>query len=265
MLGYLYRLSNIISLQEAFRLKKEKRYQAGQIKSKLGLIEYVDSSSLLSGLNEIFVDEIYKVGENSSRPLVVIDCGANIGLSAMYFANSCNAKVYAYEADPTIARVLKRNVLNNCREDEVEVNNAAVWIDDKGVIFDVEGAYSGQIQMHGHDLVKESVRVPSVRLRDLISDIDGANFLKLDIEGAENEALLDCDGVLGKLDYIFIEYHSILQDAQYLGEILNLLKKEGFRYHLQEASISSQPFVEVSVTCGMDLQLNIFAFKVARR
>ena len=99
----------------------------------------------------------------------------------------------------------------------------------------------------------QSPWVPSLRLRSLIIDIEGANSLKLDIEGVGNKALLDRDGVLCKFDYLFIEYHSIMRDAQYLGEILNLLKKEGFRYHLQEASISSQPFVEVTITCGMDL------------
>lgn len=238
------------------------RYRAGHVKSKLGLIEYVDATSLLSGLKEIFVDEIYQVKPDPSRSLVVIDCGANIGLSAIYFAEISNAKVYAYEADPAIAQVLHRNVLNNCREGAVEVRSEAVWIDEKGVKFDMEGAYSGQIHKHGHDLVKKSVSVPSVRLRTLITDIEGANFLKLDIEGAENEALLDCAEVLNKLDYIFIEWHSVSQDSQYLGEILNLLKEEGFRYHVQEAFTSSHPFVQVNEMCGMDLQLNVFAFKV---
>lgn len=254
-------LRKIFSFTDLLLLQNKKRYQAGHLKTRLGTIEYVDSTSLLSGMKEIFVDGIYRIKANSSQPLVVIDCGANIGLSAIFFAQDCNARVYAFEADPAIAEVLQRNVDNVCQKGAVEVNNRAVWIDDQGVTFDVEGAYSGQIQKHGHDLVKQSIQVPSVRLRNLISDIEGANFLKLDIEGAENEALLDCAGVLNKLDYIFIEWHSVKQDAQFLGEILNLLKEEGFRYHIQEAFTSRQPFVQVDEMCGMDLQLNIFAFK----
>lgn len=261
-LGQLVALGEIISLKDVFILRNMERYRPGQVKSKMGLIEYVDATSLLSGLKEIFVDEIYRVKPGIKQSLVVIDCGANIGLSAIYFSETCKARVYAYEADPAISGVLQRNVANNCREGAVEVKNEAVWIDENGVRFDVEGAYSGQIQKHGHDLVKNSVSVPSVRLRSLITDTEGVNFLKLDIEGAENEALLDCADVLNKLDYIFIEWHSITQDSQFLGEILNLLKKEGFRYHVHEAFTSSHPFVQVDEMCGMDLQLNVFASKI---
>ena len=55
-LGYLYRLGGVLALSDVFALKRMKRYQPGQVKSKQGLIEYVDSVSLLSDLKEIFVD-----------------------------------------------------------------------------------------------------------------------------------------------------------------------------------------------------------------
>ena len=260
-LALFIKMSKFISPTDLLALRRMKRYSPGRARTKLGTIEYVDSASFLSGVQEIFIDEIYRVNRFSVTPPVIIDCGANIGLSAMYFAQTYGAKVCAYEADPVISKVLQRNVEHNVTKGTVEVTNKAVWVDDKGVLFDVEGAYSGQIHRHGHPLVKESLRLPSVRLRDLIVETGNANFLKLDIEGAENEALLDCAGALDGLEYIFIEWHSVILDSQYLGEILNLLKEEGFRYHLQEAFVSSQPFVRLEEMCGMDLQLNIFAFK----
>ncbi len=260
-LGLFIKLSRFISPLNLLALRRLKRYSPGRVKTKLGEIEYVDSVSFLSGVQEIFVDEIYRVNRFSVTPPVVIDCGANIGLSAIYFSETYGARVHAYEADPVISKVLQRNVENNVTKGTVEVTNKAVWVDDKGVMFDVEGAYSGQVHKHGHQLVKETLRLPSVRLRDLIVETGNADFLKLDIEGAENEALLDCAGALSGLDYIFIEWHSVILDSQHLGEILNLLKEEGFRYHIQEAFVSSQPFVRLEEMCGMDLQLNIFAFK----
>lgn len=260
-LGHLLGLRKVISLTDIFKLRRQPRYRPGVINTRLGEVEYVDATSLLSGLHEIFVDEIYRLETDDSQPLVVIDCGANIGLSAIYFATTLGARVHAYEADPEIATVLRRNVESLCPAGRVEVEQRAVWIDDGGVTFDVEGAYSGQIHKHGHELVKNSITVPSIRLRDLIDDVEGANFLKLDIEGAENEVLLDCAGGLDKLDYLFIEWHSVKLDQQYLGEILNLLKDAGFRYHLQEAFTSPHPFVRRNEMCGMDLQLNVFAFR----
>ena len=103
--------------------------------------------------------------------------------------------------------------------------------------------------------------MPSASLRETISNFVHVDFVKVDIEGAENQAILDCEGVLNIIDYIFIEWHSISSNPQMLGEILNLLKKEGFRYHIKEAFTAKSPFVEVEEMCGMDLQLNIFAFK----
>jgi len=138
--------------------------------------------------------------------------------------------VHAFEADPNIYKTLCNNVEINNLQDKIKVENKAIWINDSGVLFDVEGGYSGQIHQHGHDLVKETINIPSISLGKIIGKYDKIDFLKLDIEGAENKVLLNCHGLLERIEYIFIEWHSITNDEQYLGEILNLLKEEGFRY-----------------------------------
>src|SRR5690348_5460731 len=50
-------------------------------------------------VEEIFVDEVYKCNFNSAEPYI-IDCGANIGLSVIYFKQKYpNAKIIAFEPD----------------------------------------------------------------------------------------------------------------------------------------------------------------------
>ena len=261
----LAKLNRYVSLKDLWQLKHRKRYEPGQIKTKLGLIKYTDAPTFLDGLQEIFIDEIYKVGKFLKNPAIVIDCGANIGLAALYFLQKYEAEVYAYEADPLIFECLIRNIEilmpSPLGIGKIRAINKAVWINDNGVDFDSEGGYSGQIHQHGHNLVKHSFRVPSVSLRETISNFEHVDFLKVDIEGAENQVIIDCEGVLNKIDYIFIEWHSNSSYPQMLGEILNLLKKEGFRYQIKEAFTAKLPFVEVEEMCGMDLQLNIFGFK----
>ena len=257
----LTKLNRYVSLKDLWQLRRRKRYEPGQIKTKLGLIKYADAPTFLAGLEEIFIDEIYKVGKFLNKKPIVIDCGANIGLSAIYFSQKYDAEVYAFEADPSICECLINNIENIYPLGKIRVINKAIWINDNGVDFDIEGGYSGQIHQHGHNLVKQSFRVPSVSLRETISNFEHVDFVKVDIEGGENQTILDCEGVLNIIDYIFIEWHSISSDSQMLGEILNLLKKEGFRYHIKEAFTARSPFVEVEEMCGMDLQLNIFAFK----
>lgn len=260
ILRYL-KLTEFISLKKIWKLRNENRYSSGKIQTSLGIIEYVDPITFCSGLEEIFVDEIFKVKDFDRETPIVIDCGSNIGLASIYFSKKYNAQVYAFEADPTIFNNLKRNIVNLSLQEKVNVFNKAIWINDRGVDFDVEGGYSGQIKKNGHELVKDTLKIPSIRLKKIISDLDYVNFLKLDIEGAENKTILDCEGVLNKIDYIFLEYHSHASDIQQLGDILNLLRKEGFRYQIKEAFASKAPFVKVDQSCGMDLQLNIFAYK----
>ncbi|HDY89314.1 MAG TPA: FkbM family methyltransferase [bacterium] len=257
----LNKFNRYVSFKDLWQLRRRKRYETGQIKTKLGLIKYADAPTFLAGLEEIFIDEIYKVKKFLNKKPIVIDCGANIGLSAIYFSQKYNAEVYAFEADPSICECLLKNIENLCLVENIRVINKAIWINDDGVDFDIEGGYSGQIHQHGHNLVKQSLRVPSVSLRKTISNFEHVDFVKVDIEGGENQAILDCEGVLNIVDYIFIEWHSISSDPQMLGDILNLLKNEGFRYHIKEAFTSGSPFVEVEEMCGIDLQLNIFAFK----
>lgn len=235
-----------------------KRYVGGVADVKIGRIHYVDSLTLIAGLQELFVEEIYKVKDWARETPFILDCGANIGLSALYFANTYNAKVYAIEADPNIFKALSANI-TTAQAGEIQGVNKAVWVNDKGVSFDLEGGYSGQIHQHGSDLVKSSIQIPSVRLRDLIVEFDKIDLLKLDIEGAENSVIFDCEGVLNKINYVFIEYHSNAKDSQLFGEILNILRKEGFRYHIKEAFTSSHPFDKINEMAGMDLQLNVFA------
>ena len=250
-------LIKLIGIRNYFLLPA-KRYVQGTVNSVIGKVSYNDAPSFAAGLQEMFANEIYKVRKWSSKRPTVIDCGANIGLSALYFANTYGAYVYAIEADPNIFTTLSRNITLRTAG-EIEAVNKAVWINNEGVAFDIEGGYSGQIHQHGSELVKGSIQIPSIRLRDLINQFEKIDFLKLDIEGAENSVIVDCEKVLHKIDYIFIEYHSNNHDAQLLGDLLNILKKEGFRYHIKEAFTSPHPFDVIDVVGGMDLQLNIYA------
>src|SRR4051812_23498352 len=61
-------------------------------------IFFYGRNEFLHGLNEIFIDEIYKtmLPENAT----IIDCGAHIGLSVIYFKKICpTAAIIAFEPD----------------------------------------------------------------------------------------------------------------------------------------------------------------------
>ncbi|WP_276373584.1 FkbM family methyltransferase [Chryseolinea sp. H1M3-3] len=241
---------------EIQRLSKIPRYTPGA--SHLFGVEFsfVDATTLIGGYAEIIRKQVYEFKSSRPDPLI-IDCGANIGLSIYYFKMLYpQAKIKAFEPDPVIFKTLEKNI-KTLEFMGVELHQEAIWKDNGTLEFQIEGGFSGRIPKEGD--TENLIRVPCRRLKDLLKE--SIDFLKIDIEGAEFEVLTDIRGDLSCVQNIFIEYHSHIKERQTLGEILEVLQQAGFRYHIQEAYAHKKPFVERDTMLGMDLQLNIFGYR----
>jgi FkbM family methyltransferase len=242
-----------INNKEIKRLKKEK----GEKKTVLfgRSISITNFFWYIHGLDEIFLDETYQFNTNKESP-VIIDCGANIGLSVIYFKRLYpESKIIAFEADKNIADILTAN-LNNFEYNDIEIIPKAVWTENTTLWFKSDGAVGGQIANNEIG----TINIEAIRLKDYLScEID---FLKIDIEGVEYEILKDCAGNLSNVKNIFIEYHSFLKNEQKLNEILLILKEAGFKYYIKEAwNNMPNPYIN-NRTSYYDLQLNIFGYRI---
>lgn len=143
-------------------------------------------------------------------PRAIVDVGANVGLSALYFRRRFpGARILAVEPSPDLVPLLRRNTAAL----DVEVLHAAVAADRGTVRFtEADDSWAG-ITTGG-----AGVEVPAVTLDDLLEGID---FLKLDIEGAEFEAL-PASGLLTEVATIVGEIHAppTSRRAQELLELL---------------------------------------------
>lgn len=242
-----------MSLIDKIKLHRRKRYTPFSIKFFGKIIKAVDAPSFLGMFIEIYLDEHYKFQAASESPLI-IDCGSNIGLANIYFKQRYpNARIISFEADPEIAEVSAANLRAFGFSDE-EVHAKVVWTNDQGIHFQIEGGTSGRI-------VKTAKLFPSIRLKDELAKYTRVDFLKMDIEGAEFEVISDAAPEFHRVDNIFIEYHSIEDEEQKLGELLNILREAGYRYHIKEAYTTPYPYIQRNLQLGMDLQLNIFAYR----
>lgn len=244
--------------QEKIRLGKIPRYTPAETTLFNSKIRMVDTCTYLGGVQEVIEKDIYRFNTKKTTP-IIIDCGANIGLSVIYFKKLySDAIIEAFEPDPKIFQVLSWNIasfgFNN-----VILNEAAIWNENTVIEFQQEGGFSGRIPKKGDSA--NIIGVKAKRLKDVINKYSNIDFLKIDIEGAEYEVLLDIQDDLGKVDNIFIEYHSHVSDPQTLHEILEILQKKGYRYHIQDAFVREKPYVDKNTLLGMDLQLNIFGFR----
>lgn len=219
--------------------------------------KFHDREGFIVTYKELFVQEIYKF-EPKNKNGVILDCGANIGVSVLYFSlNYPQHRIIAFEPQNDLFVILQENVKSFGLKN-VELHNKAIWSKSEKLQFYTDGGLGGRVNN------PYSGQIPSVidavpLYQYLNEQID---MLKIDIEGAEDTVLKSCSGSLKKANHIFFEYHNSIDKPQTLHELLSLIKEEGFNYYIKESAIRERPFVDNLVICeNFDMALNIFCYK----
>lgn len=157
---------------------------------------------------EVFLGATFDLSFLNLNPKLIIDGGANIGLTSAYFAYSYpKAEVLAVEPERSNFQLLVKNTsaFNNImpiqgalwnRNGTVQIKNANV----EKVAFQVDESTTGE----------ETQTVQALTIDKLleISGADAIDILKLDVEGAEVEIFgANYDNWLPKTKTIIIELH----------------------------------------------------------
>lgn len=167
----------------------------------------------------------------------VIDVGANVG----YFSAVCaqrvgfEGKVHAIEASPFLFERLRQCVAE-VAGGPIRVYHSAVWRSSGAVSFNV-ASNSGWSALRENATFETlaTVQVPAITLDDFVlrEDIQRVRVLKLDIEGAETDALMGAPTLLksGIVDYIMVEAEpNRLKAFGHTGQDLAyLLEQNGYR------------------------------------
>ncbi len=242
--------------REKQRLKAMPRFKQGQIELFGKPFLFHDSISFIDSYTEIFEKEIYRFHADENKN-IILDCGANIGLSVLFFAkNYPQHTIIAFEPDANIFKVLQQNV-TAFQLKNVQLEQKAVWNKVEVLEFFQDHGLGGRIGESFQEATP--VRINAVRLKDFITD--KVDFLKIDIEGAEYAVLKDCIDVLPMVGKMFFEYHGHYKEPQTLHELLQWLHQSGFHYYIKESSTRERPFIETGLICEVfDMAINIFAY-----
>lgn len=217
------------------------------------IVYFTNPQEFLHAIKEIFVDKLYDQSLQE-RPYI-IDCGANIGMSVIYLKQQFpQAEIVAFEPDEKNFELLKKNILS-FGYDQVTLKKAAVWTDNKPLLFSVTGTMSSSIVT---EQSATTVSVDAYRLKDLLNR--KVDFLKIDIEGAEYSVVKDIMPELEKVNNLFIEYHGTYTQNPELADMITSLTEKGFQIYIKEAtSVYDRPFLKAKNTSlSFDIQLNIF-------
>jgi FkbM family methyltransferase len=180
-------------------------------------------------LDEVIGREAYRLPTLNSRNIeTIVDLGANIGLTALYYATLFpNARLFCVEPDPDNYNLLKLNCMQNgfqwtCLQQAIG--------DRQGKAKLLRNEFANQHSIVSDDSHnQDAIEVEIGTMPDLIENhkIEEIDLLKVDIEGAEESLFAQCSSWISSVRLIIIEIHPSLVD--YAG-IINSITKHGFHY-----------------------------------
>jgi FkbM family methyltransferase len=196
-------------------------------------VHYRANRGDILALNETFLNGAYDLPHATGGP-VLVDLGANIGLTATWLARRFGATtVIGVEPNPANAALARRNLEANGLRAEV-LEAAVAEQDGEGFFDDAKIATTGQLADHGRPVRLVSMDTVLERLPE------GArvDLLKLDIEGGEQMLAAGDTAWLDRVDCIVAELHP--DDAD-IPAVVSALKARGFTYHPVDTSPTYGP------------------------
>jgi FkbM family methyltransferase len=162
---------------------------------------------------------------------VVFDLGAHQGFLALLASKLVGHRgtVHAFEASPINFKKLERNIqlnrIHNCRLVHAAVSDRDGCRAFSASIHDMGNTY---LPSSPYFVNQPTVIVPTVSLDEYVSreSVDLPDFLKVDVEGAESDALIGAKALLAsKRPIVYLETHNIHHRGvdglclRYLGEL----------------------------------------------
>lgn len=168
---------------------------------------YYDTNKQLSNsiglINENFVEEQFKWLNVKGKD--VVDVGANIGDTAIYFALKGAKHVYAFEPYPYSYNIAMKNIKLNYLEDKITLLNEGCG---RSGFVTIREDYNNT---GGTDLknFKEGKKIRIESLDEIVKKFNLKHAaLKIDCEGCEYDLILNAsDDALKAFDQIIMEYH----------------------------------------------------------
>jgi FkbM family methyltransferase len=166
-------------------------------------------------LVNIFLEDAYRILPIKGK--VVLDIGANIGDSSIYFALRGAGRVIGVEPFPHNYEMAKKNVALNNFSDRISVILAACSA-NTGYI-NISDVFKSGVEIHTYDEdYKPGTKIPSLTMENILEEYkiqDGETILKMDCEGCEYDTILSAsDTILRQFSHILIEYHDGYKDLK---------------------------------------------------
>jgi len=229
--SYLIRVARVVDNLMVSPLKSDFTEVQGH---KMFLDSKDDLRLSVHGVVEPFETEIVK--KEIKEGDVVLDIGANIGYYSLIFAKLVGkeGKVFAFEPEPENFALLKKNVEINGYKNVILVQKAVSNKTGRTKLYLCEESAGDHsiYELNG----RQSMEIEVIRLDDYFIDYDGKiDFIKIDVQGAEGEAIQGMPNLLNKNKTVKIIAEFCPLGLKRSGieaeEFLKLLQKHDFKLY----------------------------------
>jgi FkbM family methyltransferase len=198
-------------------------YQIGKLKLKhlQHPLFFRYNSSDLSVFSQIFVYGEYEPLIEMQNVQFILDCGANVGYSAIYFLSKFpNAHIIAVEPDQQNYELLKQNLAPY--SNRVTTLCAAIWSHPSQLKLHYVGQVGDKCEWAVEVKECEEPEKADIEAQDIGSILSGhkwdrVDILKIDIEGSETVVFgSNYESWIDKIQAFAIELHGIECEAAFL-------------------------------------------------
>jgi FkbM family methyltransferase len=210
----LQRLRSCLGLKQAIHTWWHHRFDAAgsvitvSVRSVRKAMVLRARSSDLDVLMKVFADREYEL-PLCQRPQSILDGGANVGYAAVYYAELYpEAAVVAVEPDRDNFAMLMKNTENYA---SITVFEAAIWSSDTQVELEDPGMDQHAFRVGGlsqqSNASRRSVSALSISTLAERAGVPGFDLVKLDVEGAEREILVNAGAWIARSQVLIAELH----------------------------------------------------------
>lgn len=181
-------------------------------------------------ISEIYKEKVYDKYFDGKSGLVVVDIGANVGLTSYYFSQYASKVISlepAKEHFECIQEMIKYNKITNI----IPINKAIYINDGEFDLFHNENRTMYSLHMAVDDRKEAPEKVQAITLKTLFEEqkLEHVDFVKLDVEGSEQEILghVTFGEVADKIGAMLIENHN--WNGRHPNQLKEALRNRGFK------------------------------------
>lgn len=162
-----------------------------------------------------------------------VDCGVLDGETSLNFLEICGSqvkKIWMFEPDKKNIQKVKKNF--ECKEVDYEVIEKGVWSSATTLRFNSLGNGCAGIDENGNDYIE------TIRMDDVLANCQ-PTFIKMDVEGAELEALKGAEQIIKSCrPKLAISVYHKLEDIDEIPKLL-LSYHPDYRFYLRHYSLTN--------------------------